>query len=234
MTEKQVATAKKRRVKPEPARRSVEVVDAGGAAVGTLDLDPGVFGIAVNDHLIYEAGKQYRAGGRRGTHMTKNRALVSGTGRKPWRQKGTGRARVGESRIPLWRHGGTVFGPQPRDYSYSMPKKARVGALRSALSQRAAEGALKVVDELPEVEMAASGRPGLTRQLVGFLKGLDLHGHKTLIVDSEPPDALLLSGRNLPGVRILDPSHVTVYDVLDCRTLLFSRQGLRRLQERLA
>jgi large subunit ribosomal protein L4 len=103
----------------------------------------------VNTHLIYEAVKQYRAGGRAGTHMTKNRALVSGSGRKPWRQKGTGRARVGETRNPLWRHGGTVFGPVPRDYSYSMPKKARIAALRSAFSQRIKDGAVKVVDAFP-------------------------------------------------------------------------------------
>ncbi len=103
----------------------------------------------VNDHLLYEAVKQYRAGGRRGTHMTKNRALVSGTGKKPWKQKGTGRARIGSVRNPLWRHGGTVFGPVPRDYSYSMPKKARAAALRSALSLRVNEGALHVVDRLP-------------------------------------------------------------------------------------
>ena len=95
---------------------------------------------ARNEHLLYEAVKQYRAGGRRGTHMTKNRALVSGSGKKPWRQKGTGRARVGEIRNPLWRHGGTVFGPTPRDYSYSMPKKARAAALRSA-PRRAPRGA---------------------------------------------------------------------------------------------
>ena len=101
---------------------------------------PDVFGVRVNKHLLYEAVKQYRAGGRRGTHMTKNRALVSGTGKKPWRQKGTGRARVGEARNPLWRHGGTVFGPTPRDYSYDMPKKARAAALRSALTQRAERG----------------------------------------------------------------------------------------------
>jgi len=159
---------------------------------------------------------------------------VSGTGRKPWRQKGTGRARVGESRIPLWRHGGTVFGPQPRDYSYSMPKKARAAALRSALSQRVADGSLRVVDLLPEIEPAGDGKkPGLTKQLAAFLKGLELDGQKTLIVENEPPDALVLSSRNIPGVRVLDPSAVTVYDVLDCRTVLLSRQAVGRLEERL-
>ena len=110
----------------------VEVVDQDGKRVREIALHPDVFGTRVNQHLLYEAVKQYRAGARRGTHMTKNRALVSGSGRKPWRQKGTGRARVGETRNPLWRHGGTVFGPVPRDYSYSVPKKTRLAALRSA------------------------------------------------------------------------------------------------------
>jgi large subunit ribosomal protein L4 len=220
--------------KPAPERREVDVVDAGNKKVGSLDLEPRIFGVPVNDHLIYEAVKQYRASGRAGTHKTKTRGLVSGTGRKPWRQKGTGRARVGESRIPLWRHGGTVFGPQPRDYSYSMPKKARAAALRSALSQRTADGGLRVVDALPEIQPAAEGgKPGLTRQLTAFLKGLELTGQKTLIVESEPSDALILSSRNIPGVRVLDPSAVTVYDVLDCRTVLLSRQAVGRLEERL-
>src|SRR5918996_1691027 len=125
---------------------SLDVVDAKNKKVGDVTLRPEVFGVRVNEHLLYEAVKQYQAGARAGTHATKNRALVSGSGRKPWRQKGTGRARVGETRTPLWRHGGTVFGPQPRDYSYDMPKKARAAALRSALSQRAAEGSLKIVD----------------------------------------------------------------------------------------
>ena len=121
----------------------VDVIDAENKKVSELKLHPEVFGVRVNDHLLYEAVKQYRAGGRRGTHMTKNRALVSGTGKKPWKQKGTGRARVGEVRTPLWRHGGTVFGPVPRDYSYSMPKKARAAALRSALSLRVKDGVLR-------------------------------------------------------------------------------------------
>ncbi len=132
----------------------------------------------MNHHLLYEAVKQYRAGGRAGTAITKNRANVSGSGRKPWRQKGTGRARVGEIRTPLWRHGGTVFGPVPRDYSYSMPKKAREAALRSALSQRVADGGLKVVDRL---EMP---KPR-TKDLKAILAGLGATG-KTLVVDHRP------------------------------------------------
>jgi large subunit ribosomal protein L4 len=127
---------------------TVAVVNANNERIGELSLSPEVFAAPVNEQLLYEAVKQYRAGARRGTHMTKNRALVSGSGKKPWRQKGTGRARVGETRTPLWRHGGTVFGPQPRDYSYAMPRAARAAALRSAISLRANEGAIKVVDAI--------------------------------------------------------------------------------------
>lgn len=229
--------------KPEPAGAPAVAAPATPGSVVVLDaksskpmrevsLPPAVFGAKVNTHLLYEAVKHYRAGGRRGTHMTKNRALVSGSGKKPWRQKGTGRARVGETRNPLWRHGGTVFGPVPRDYSYDMPKKARAAALRSALSQRAGEGAVKVVEHLP-VTMPEKPPFRLTQQLRLILDRLEVKG-KALIVDYEPTDALLLSGRNLPGVRVLDPSHVTVYDVLDCKQLLLTSEGLAKLEERLA
>jgi large subunit ribosomal protein L4 len=214
----------------EPASKpdvtSVAVMNARNEKVRDISLSAEVFAVKVNDHLLYEAVKQYRAGGRRGTHMTKNRALVSGSGKKPWRQKGTGRARVGETRNPLWRHGGTVFGPTPRDYSYRMPKKARAAALRSALAQRFGEGAVRIVDRFP-LETPK------TRELKGILDTLGVAG-KTVIVDHHPPDSLILSGRNLPGVRIVDESHLTVYDVLDCRNLLLSQEALGKLEERLA
>jgi large subunit ribosomal protein L4 len=157
--------------------------------------------------------------------MTKNRALVSGSGRKPWRQKGTGRARVGETRNPLWRHGGTVFGPVPRDYSYSVPKKTRLAALRSALSQRVQDGALKVVDRF------TIDAPK-TKALKGQLERWGASG-KTLLVEHRPADALVLSGRNIPGLKIVDPTQVNVYDVLDCRTLLVSQEALSKLEDRL-
>src|SRR6186713_3571623 len=124
----------------------LDVVNSENQKVGAVDVSDAVFGGRVNSDLVWESVVRANAGQRRGTHMTKNRALVSGSGKKPWRQKGTGRARVGEIRTPLWRHGGTVFGPQPRDYSYDMPKKARAAALRSALSQRVQDGGLKIVD----------------------------------------------------------------------------------------
>jgi large subunit ribosomal protein L4 len=206
-------------------RSVIDVLDPENKKVSEVQLHPGVFGVRVNDHLLYEAVKQYRAGARRGTHMTKNRALVSGAGRKPWRQKGTGRARVGEIRNPLWRHGGTVFGPVPRDYSYKLPKKARAAALRSALSLRVKEGALKVVTGFP-LETPR------TKVLKALLEKLGIGG-KTTLVDHEPTDALLLSGRNLPDLQVVADSHLTVYDVLDCQTLVVSQAALDKLEARL-
>src|SRR6185436_19381657 len=178
----------------------VEVVNARNEKVNDLVLHPDVFRTKVNQHLLYEAVKQHRAGARAGTHATKNRALVSGSGKKPWRQKGTGRARVGEIRTPLWRHGGTVFGPVPRDYSYSMPKQARAAALRSALTQRVREGALRVVESFP------LDAPK-TKRLKGILDQLGVAG-KTVLVDHEPTSALVLSGRNIPGLKVVAESHL--------------------------
>jgi len=228
MAEKK-GTAKSGAAKKSTARAAsptVSVVSAAGEAVREIQLAPAVFAGRVNDHLIYEAVKQHRAGARRGTHMTKTRALVSGSGRKPWRQKGTGRARVGEIRNPLWRHGGTVFGPQPRDYSYAMPRKARASALRSALAQRLQDGGLKIVEGLAVEEPK-------TRLLRRLLDKLGVRG-KAVIVDHEPPDTLILSGRNLPDVRIVAATHLTAYDALDCAHLLLTPEALERIEERLS
>src|SRR5512134_1669447 len=132
---------------------SIDVVDLAGKKVGSFELAPEVFG-TVNEDLLWEAVKHYRAAQRAGTHATKNRALVSGSGKKLWRQKGTGRARMGSIRSPLWRHGGTVHGPQPRSYAYSFPRKKLLGALRSALAAKFADGKLTVVEnfEVPEIK----------------------------------------------------------------------------------
>ena len=134
MAEKQKKAPAEKAVKAEATSsvRSVAVVDAQNRKLTDLTLHPGVFGVEVNEHLLYEAVKQYRAGGRSGTAMTKNRALVSGSGKKPWKQKGTGRARVGSIRSPLWRHGGTVHGPQPRSYDYQFPRKKLLGAFNGS------------------------------------------------------------------------------------------------------
>ncbi len=233
MAEKKAkATAQKRTREPRAAGGGaltppkVNVVNAANETVREIQLSPEVFGAKPNAHLVYESVKQYRAGARRGTHMTKNRALVSGSGKKPWRQKGTGRARAGETRNPLWRHGGTVFGPVPRDYSYAMPKKARAAALRVALSERLREGAVKVVDGFAVAEPK-------TKVLKGLLAQLGVVG-KALVVDHEPADALVLSGRNLPGVKVVADSYLTAYDVLDCKHLVLTPEALDKLEERLA
>lgn len=201
------------------------------AAVATpktveAELAPSVFGLRPNDHLLYEAVKLYRAGARSGTHKTKSRGDVSGSGKKPWKQKGTGQARVGEKRTPLWRHGGTVFGPTPRDYSYSMPKKALTAALRQALSTKNRTGALRVIESF-NVDAPK------TKALKAAVDGLNFDG-KTLFVEREPSDALLLSSRNIPGFRVLASSHITVYDILNCKTLAVSAAALSHLEERLS
>jgi large subunit ribosomal protein L4 len=202
------------------------VVNAANQTVRQIELSKDLFAAKPNSHLVYEAVKQYRAGARRGTHMTKNRALVSGSGKKPWRQKGTGRARVGETRNPLWRHGGTVFGPVPRDYALAMPKKARAAALRAALTLRFREGAVKVVEGL------AVEQPK-TKVLKSLLDKLGIVG-KAVVVDHEPADALVLSGRNLPGVKVVADSFLTAYDVMDCKHLVVTPEALGKLEERLA
>ncbi len=230
MAEKKARPASTKAEKGAPEKRAqspkVAVVNAANETIREIQLSPDVFAAKPNPHLVYEAVKQYRAGARRGTHMTKNRALVSGSGKKPWRQKGTGRARVGETRNPLWRHGGTVFGPQPRDYSYAMPKKARAAALRVALTQRLGEGAVKVVEAFGVDEPK-------TKLLKGLLAKLGVVG-KAVVVDHQPSDALVLSGRNLPGVKVVAESHLTAYDVVDCRHLVVSQEAIDKLEERLA
>jgi large subunit ribosomal protein L4 len=212
---------------PPEERRSpkVNVVSASGETVREIQLSPVVFAAKPGSHLVYEAVKQHRAGARAGTHMTKNRALVSGSGKKPWRQKGTGRARVGETRNPLWRHGGTVFGPQPRDYSWAMPKKARAAALRAALSQRLRDGAVMVIEAF-EV-----GEPK-TKLLKALLGKIGVAG-KAVVVDHEPSEYLVLSGRNLEGVKVVASSHLTAYDVMDCVHLVVSQEAIDKLEERL-
>jgi large subunit ribosomal protein L4 len=230
MAEKKARPAPAKPEESTPEKRAqapkVAVVNTANETIREIQLSPDVFAAKPNSHLVYEAVKQYRAGGRRGTHMTKNRALVSGAGKKPWRQKGTGRARAGETRNPLWRHGGTVFGPQPRDYSYSMPKKARAAALRAALTQRLGEGAVKVVE-------AFGVEAPRTKVLKGLLAKLGIAG-KAVVVDYQPSDALVLSGRNLPGVKVVAESHLTAYDVVDCKHLVVSQEAIDKLEARLA
>ena len=163
---------------------------------------------------------------RRGTHATKTRAMVSGSGKKPWRQKGTGRARVGEIRNPLWRHGGTTFGPQPRSYDYKLPKKVEKGALRAAIAQKLRDGQVIVVDALSVSEIK-------TKPAAEMLRRLGVEG-KALLVDTKPEDKLTLSVRNIDGVRILPSNRVSARDVMNTRRVVLTRAALEKLQEALA
>jgi large subunit ribosomal protein L4 len=205
---------------------TVDVVNAQNEKVGTLDLRDEVFGGRVKADLIWQQVRHEEAGRRRGTHATKTRAMVSGSGRKPWRQKGTGRARVGEIRNPLWRKGGTVFGPQPRDYSYALPKKVVRGALKSALTHKLRDGAVTIVDGLVLDAIK-------TKQAALLLKGLGASG-KTLVIDVALDEKFTLSARNLEGVAIRPSSRVTARDVMDAQRVIATRAAVERLQEALA
>jgi large subunit ribosomal protein L4 len=202
---------------------TLDVVNAQNEKVGSLDLGDDVFGGPVKTGLIWESVVREQASRRRGTHMTKNRALVSGSGKKPWRQKGTGRARVGEVRNPLWRKGGTVFGPRPRSYEYTLPKKVERGALRSALTARLREGVVIVVDALRAEERK-------TKSTAALLKRLGATG-KTLIVDVTPEQNFVLSARNIAGVRVVPSGALTARDVMDASRIVTTKAALERLRE---
>ena len=203
----------------------LDIVNANNENVGSLELKDEIFGGRVNSDLIWESVVQQNASERRGTHATKTRAMVSGSGKKPWRQKGTGRARVGEIRNPLWRKGGTVFGPQPRSYEFDLPKKVRIGALRAALAAKVQDGSVIVVDRL-----ASEDRK--TKATAEMLKRIGAVG-KTLLIDVHPQDLFALSARNLPGVRVVPTGRVTARDVMDTARVIATRQALEKLQESL-
>ena len=203
----------------------IDIVNQQNEKVGSLDLSDEVFGGRVKTDLIHESVVHANAADRRGTHATKTRAMVSGTGKKPWRQKGTGRAQVGEARNPLWRHGGIVFGPQPRSYDYHLPRKVEKGALRAALSQKLRDGAVTVVDALTVGEIKTKAAAEMLRRL-----GAD---GKTLLVDVKPEDKLALSVRNIEGVRVLPSNRISARDVMNTRKVVLTRAALEKLQEAL-
>lgn len=204
----------------------LDVVNASNQKVGALDLRDEVFGNRVRTDLIWEAVRHEQAEGRQGTHATKTRGEVAGSGRKLWKQKGTGRARVSDVRNPIWRKGGTTLGPQPRDYGYAFPKKMALGALRDALAAKLRDGQVVVVDAFTVDQVK-------TRAAAQLLKGLG-HTRKTLLIDVAPSDALVLSTRNIAGVRLVQANRVTARDVMDCAKVIASQAALTRLQEALA
>ncbi|HEY7333684.1 MAG TPA: 50S ribosomal protein L4 [Bryobacteraceae bacterium] len=205
---------------------AVDIIDLNNQKVGTLDLADAVFSAPVNEALLYEAVRHHLATARRGTAKTKTRHEVSGSGKKLWRQKGTGRARMGSIRSPLWRHGGTVHGPQPRSYAYHLPRKMQLGALRSALSAKLRDGELRVVNEF------ALGEPK-TKLMRKALDGIEAK-RTVLLVDNAENRNLTLSSRNLDGVKLVSSREVNVYDLLGHEQVLLSEAAARKLSEGLA
>jgi len=203
----------------------VDVVNLDGKKVGQVELADAIFGAKVNQHLLHEASRWYLRGLRRGTHKVKEKSEVSGAGRKLWRQKGTGRARIGSIRSPLWRHGGTVHGPEPRDYSYALPKKILLGALRSALSAKLAEQKLTVVD-------AWTLDTHKTQSLVSALEKLNRTKSALLVSHGENRN-LELASRNIEGVKLTAPNGLRPYDVLKHDLVLLSKDAVARLSHSL-
>ncbi|MBX7221666.1 MAG: 50S ribosomal protein L4 [Blastocatellia bacterium] len=200
----------------------VKVKNLKNEEIGEIELSERVFGAPLNQGLIYEAVKEYRANGRAGTVGTKTRGDVSGAGRKLWKQKGTGRARIASLRSPLWKGGGNVHGPQPRDWSYSIPKKMRQGAIRSALSERLREGGLVVVENF-EMDQPK------TKQLTSILKNLGAEA-RTLLVDSLENRNLILASRNLAAVQHVNGFGVNILNVLQHEKIVVSRRAVEELE----
>ncbi|HVP47727.1 MAG TPA: 50S ribosomal protein L4 [Bryobacteraceae bacterium] len=204
----------------------VDVVDLNNQKVGEIDLADRVFAAEVNEALLYEAVRHYQAGQRAGTHKTKERGSVAGSGKKLWKQKGTGRARMGSIRSPIWRHGGTVHGPVPRDYSYKLPRKMILGALRSALTVKLRDGELKVVQAFALTDHKTK----TMRDTLGRLEAT----RKVLLVDNGENRNLDLGSRNLQGVTLVPTRDVNVYHLLGHDRVLLSQDAAAKLSEALA
>ena len=205
---------------------SVDIVDLNGAKVGSIELADAVFGAEVNEALLYEAVRQITAGQRSGTAATKTRHEVSGSGKKLWKQKGTGRARVGSIRSPLWRHGGTVHGPQPRSYAYKLPRKMVLCALRSALSAKLRDGELRVVQSFNLTDHKTKA----VRQVLDKLEAK----RSVLLVETGENRNLTLASRNIQGVKLVPTRDVNVYDLLRYNQVLLTEPAARKLSEALA
>ena len=202
---------------------TIEVYDVNRANITQVEVDENVFEKKVNESLYYEVIKMQMANSRKGTACTKGRSDVSGGGKKPWRQKGTGRARAGTSRSPIWKGGGVVFGPKPRDYSLAVPKKVKKQALCGAISQKKNDGNLTVLDkiELQDVK---------TAKLAEILNQLEL---KSVLIIDEDNRNLVLSARNIPGVKVLSPEGINLYDILYHKDLVITQPCLEKIQRRL-
>ncbi len=206
---------------------TVQVLDASGKKSGTLELKPDVFGVEIRVPLLHQAVVRELADRRVGTHDTKGRSEVSGGGKKPWRQKGTGRARQGSIRATQWKGGGKPFGPTPRSYEQDMPRQMRREALRAAVAARLADGGLSVIDSL-------GGSDGKTKALVAKLAGLGVNGEPTLLVVGEATERLSRAARNVPWLTVEAPRRVSVYQLIRARHVVFERSGLLALEEALS
>lgn len=203
---------------------AIKVIDQKGKSVGEVDLNKCIFEVEPNDSVVFEAIIRQRAGKRQGTHATKNRSAVSGGGKKPWKQKGTGRARQGSIRAPQWRGGGTVFGSTPRSYKVDMPRKARRLAIKSVLSQKVADGNLIVLDQLT----LATPK---TKDLKAIFSAIKVSG-KVLVVSDDKN--VQLSGKNLPQVKVVPVNGLNVVDAVDYEKLLLTQDAIKRIEEVLA
>ena len=200
-----------------------KVYNMSGEQVGEIELSEAVFGITPNESVVHDVVKNHLANLRQGTQSALTRAEVSGGGRKPWRQKGTGRARQGSTRAPQWTHGGIVFAPKPRDYSYTLNKKVRRLALKSALSDKAAQQNIVVIDAI-QVDAPK------TREFAAFLKAVNVTG-KALIVTAEADANVVKSGRNIPGCEVTFANLLNVYDVVNANKLVVDQAALRKIEE---
>ena len=201
----------------------VALYDITGSQIGDVELSDDIFGVKVNTHVMYEAVKNYLANQRQGTQSAKTRGEVRGGGRKPWRQKGTGRARQGSIRAPQWIGGGVVFAPKPRDYSYKLPKKIKRLALKSALSSKVRDNEIIVVDSL------VLDKPK-TKDMVKILSNLNA-GKKTLVVIPERDENVILASRNIPGVKTAFVNTINVYDILNCDSFLITKDAVNKVEE---
>jgi len=201
----------------------VALYDMNGAQTGELELNDSVFGIEPNEAVLYDFVKMQLANKRVGTFSTKTRAEVRGGGKKPWRQKGTGRARTGSTRNPVWTGGGIVFGPKPKDYSYKLPRKVRRLAMKSALSSKVLDNNIIIIDQLKFDEPK-------TKNMVRVLEALKT-GKKTLLVTADSDPNVVKSARNIPGVKALRADFINVYDVIKYETLLITRDAVAMVEE---
>lgn len=206
---------------------NLEVIDIKGKNIGSIAADPKLFAVKGKDEVVASVLRWLQCSKRAGTHSALTRAEVHGGGRKPWKQKGTGRARAGTIRSPLWRHGGVIFGPKPRDYSYNLPRKVRDLALRMVLSDRARENKIRVIENM-EIDQPK------TKAMLAALKDMGIMGKKNLIVADKIADNLRLSSRNIRNLNVVLDKNMNIYDLLNAENVVITKAAVQNLKEKLA